>query len=235
MIGVGKNKILEVKHISKSYSKVEALKDVSLSINEGEFCVILGASGSGKSTLLNICGAMDKADKGEIYYKGEKIDYKDNNVVTEYRKKNVGFVFQNFNLIEDITVLENVDIQADLLEDHYDCKEILDLVGLSAKLDAYPCELSGGQQQRVSIARALIKKSGLIFCDEPTGALDYETGKKILEILEKLVKKNNATIVFVTHTKEIAKMADHVIVMKSGKIFDEYYNDTVLSSLDIEW
>ena len=230
------NECCIVKDIYKTYGsgqgKVEALKGVSLNIYEGELLAILGSSGSGKSTLLNMLGGMDKPDSGEIIANGKDICKLKDNGLTKYRKDNIGFVFQSFNLINELTVAENVSLTAKSKED---VQESLKMVGLIDKKDKYPSQLSGGEQQRVSIARALAKKPQILLCDEPTGALDYNTGKQILIELEKLVRENGKTVVIVTHTREIGKMADRIIKVKSGEIIDEIKNKEIVSAKDIEW
>lgn len=235
----GKNVLLEAKRLRKTYGSgagaVQALSSVSLNIYDGEFLAILGSSGSGKSTLLNMLGGMDKPDRGSIYFQGKEISRMNDRGRTDYRRKNVGFVFQSFNLIAELTVRENVALTADTSHDSHVVDRTLEMMGLAEKRDAYPSQLSGGQQQRVSIARALAKKSRLLLCDEPTGALDYETGKQILVQLEELVRVHGNTIVIVTHTQEIGKMADRTIRMRNGKIMEMTVNEHPVSARDIEW
>ena len=235
----GKNVLLEAKCLRKTYGSgagaVQALSSVSLNIYDGEFLAILGSSGSGKSTLLNMLGGMDKPDRGSIYFQGKEISRMNDRGRTDYRRKNVGFVFQSFNLIAELTVRENVALTADTSNDSHVVDRTLEMMGLAEKRDAYPSQLSGGQQQRVSIARALAKKSRLLLCDEPTGALDYETGKQILVQLEELVRVHGNTIVIVTHTQEIGKMADRTIRMRNGKIMEMTVNEHPVSARDIEW
>ena len=235
----GKRIILEAKHLCKTYGSgaaaVHALSGVSACIYGGEFLAILGNSGSGKSTLLNMLGGMDKPDSGSILFRGKEISRMNDRGRTEYRRKNVGFVFQSFNLIAELTVRENVALTADTARDSHVVDRTLEMMGLAEKRNAYPSQLSGGQQQRVSIARALAKKSQLLLCDEPTGALDYETGKQILVQLEELVRVHGKTIVIVTHTQEIGKMADRTIRMRNGKIMDCTVNENPISAREIEW
>lgn len=233
------NVILTARNLKKTYGKdqslVKALDDVSLEIREGELLVILGYSGSGKSTLLNMLGGMDQPDSGSMLFKGKEITGANDRELTAYRKQHVGFIFQNFNLIPELTAMENVDLTADKSEDPQISAKMLELTGLADKADAYPSQMSGGQQQRVSIARALAKKSELLLCDEPTGALDSETGRQILIQLEELVRIHGRTIVIVTHTREISRMADRTIILKNGKIEAEEINGQIISAREIEW
>ena len=228
--------IVRLENLYKTYGSgdtaVSALSGVSFDIKRGEMIVILGSSGSGKSTLLNMIGGMDVPDEGSVFFEGKRIDERGEKSLTEYRRKKVGFVFQSFNLISELTALENVRLTA------FDAKraeEALAMVGLEDRKNSYPSMLSGGQQQRVSIARALAKDSKILLCDEPTGALDYETGKQILTVLEILCRKGKQTIVVVTHTQEIGRMADRVIRMKNGKIIEIKTNAKPQSAREIEW
>lgn len=231
--------VLTARHLVKTYGKgqtlIRALDDVSLDIREGELLAILGYSGSGKSTLLNMLGGMDRPDSGSIIFRGKEISGIGERGLTDYRKQSVGFIFQNFNLIPELTALENVDLTADAAEDPKIAEHMLALVGLSDRLDAYPSEMSGGQQQRVSIARALAKRSALLLCDEPTGALDSETGKQILVQLEDLVRTHGKTVVIVTHTREVGRMADRSIVLRNGRIISEEKNGQIVSAREITW
>ena len=231
--------ILTARHLVKTYGKgesqIRALDDVSLEIRAGELLVILGFSGSGKSTLLNMLGGMDRPDSGSIEFAGTDISKTGDREMTRYRKQHVGFVFQNFNLIPELTALENVDITADKSEDPGISGHMLELVGLQDKTDAYPAQMSGGQQQRVSIARALAKRSELMLCDEPTGALDSDTGRQILIQLEELVRKHGSTVVIVTHTREVGRMADRIIELRNGKIIKEEQNGHIVSAREIAW
>ena len=233
---MNENEILRANQLYKTYgsgeSAVTALSGVSLAINDGELLVILGSSGSGKSTLLNMLGGMDRPDEGTVYYKNEDIFIDGDKSMTAYRRNHIGFVFQSFNLIAELTALENVRLTAISQEA---AERALIQVGLENRMNAYPGKFSGGQQQRISIARALAKDTSILLCDEPTGALDYETGKQILELLEKLCRKEHKTIVIVTHTQEIGKMADRVIRMRNGKIIQTTLNTEPMSAKDIEW
>jgi len=231
--------ILSAKNLCKTYGKGEsaahALCGVSLDIRKGELLAILGSSGSGKSTLLNMLGGMDKPDSGEIIVGGRDLTKMNERALTAYRRKDIGFVFQSFNLIAELTAKENVALTADTSENAHIIDDVFETVGLSRKMNNYPTQLSGGEQQRVSIARALAKNPRLLLCDEPTGALDYETGKQILVEIEKLVREFGKTVVIVTHTKEIGRMADRVIRMRSGKIIEESENPDPISAAEIEW
>ena len=231
--------ILKARHLIKTYGKgesqIRALDDVNLEIRAGELLVILGLSGSGKSTLLNMLGGMDRPDSGSIEFSGADITGIRERELTRYRKQHIGFIFQNFNLIPELTALENVEITADKAEDPGISRHMLELVGLQDKADAYPAKMSGGQQQRVSIARALAKRSELMLCDEPTGALDSETGQQILIQLEELVRKHGRTVVIVTHTREVSRMADRIIEIRNGKIVREEKNGDIVSAREIAW
>ncbi len=231
--------LLSAKSLDKTYgigeSAVHALSSVSLDIYEGELLVILGSSGSGKSTLLNMLGGIDTPDSGSVITeKGDLCALRDKDL-TAYRRNDVGFVFQSFNLIAELTVRENTAITADVSNDPVAVEKALEIVGIQQKGDSYPTQLSGGEQQRVSIARALAKDPKLLLCDEPTGALDYETGKQILAELENLVRKHGKTVIIVTHTKEVGKMADRVIRMRSGRIIEEWENRDPVTAEEIEW
>ena len=231
--------ILSAKQLCKTYGKgeaaVHALDGVSLDIYDGELLCILGSSGSGKSTLLNMLGGMDQPDSGTITIGGKDLARMKDRELTRYRREDIGFVFQSFNLIAELTAKENVAMTADAAKGSAIVKEMLELVGLGAKLNSYPTQMSGGEQQRVSIARALAKNPRLLLCDEPTGALDYETGKQILIALEKLVREYGRTVVIVTHTQEIGHMADRVIRMRSGRIIEQYENAEPVSAETMEW
>ena len=232
-------KILEVRDLRKTYgdkeSAVKALDGIDLDVFEGELLVILGSSGSGKSTFLNLLGGMDQPDGGSIWFRGKEISHLKDRDLTKYRKNNVGFVFQAFNLIGEMTVYENVALTADTKKDPQIVDHVLELVGIQDKKKKYPSHLSGGEQQRVAIARALAGKADMLLCDEPTGALDYETGKQILAELETLSRKHKKTVLIVTHTKEIAQMGDRVITMRDGKIVSVTENESPVSVERIEW
>ncbi len=231
--------LLSASSLCKTYgsgeSAVYALSDVSLDIREGELLVILGSSGSGKSTLLNMLGGIDVPDSGSIIVEGRDLCGMKDQELTAYRRRDVGFVFQSFNLIAELTVYENISMTADVAEDPGAVEKAIALVGLAGKENSYPTQLSGGEQQRVSIARALAKNPRLLLCDEPTGALDYETGKQILIELESLARRHGRTVVVVTHTQEVGRMADRVIRMRSGRIIDEQENEAPVPAESIEW
>ena len=232
--------LLEISGLKKYYGKgdsqVKALDDVSFNVYKGEMLVLLGNSGCGKSTLLNIIGGMDSPTEGHVSLRGEDItSYKDKQL-TKYRKEKIGFIFQFYNLLPDLTALENVRMSLTKKDDHHEAEKALEDVGLSGmKMKQYPSQMSGGEQQRVSIARALVKKAEIILCDEPTGALDDKTGRKILELLQDLVRKQGQTLVLVTHTTPIADMADRVLTLRNGKIEKEHVNEHPLEAKDIVW
>jgi len=232
-------KIIEAKHLCKAYGEGEALfkalDDVSVTIYEHEFLVILGGSGSGKSTLLNMLGGMDVVDSGEILFKGQDIAKFNSKRMTLYRRDDVGYVYQFFNLLNDITVYQNVTLAPGADKHPERAMELLKAVGLEGKERKFPRQLSGGQQQRVAIARALNKDSKLLLCDEPTGALDDASGKAVLHLLSEIYQTTDKTIVLVTHTKEIAEMAGRVITMRDGKIVDERINEHPISADEVQW
>lgn len=232
------NILITVKDLCKSYgegdSRVAALDNVCLEIGRGELTAVLGNSGSGKSTLLNMLGGMDSFDSGSVRVDGREIGKLNDKALTDYRKNTVGFVFQSFNLIAGLTAKENVALTAVHSKPRI-TEESLKIVGLSDKADRYPSQLSGGQQQRVSIARALAKEPELFLCDEPTGALDTETGKMVLECLVSLVRDYGKTMIIVTHNRDIARIADKIIRMKNGKIIDDSVNTEKISVDEIEW
>lgn len=230
--------IIQAKGLVKAYGegggKTYALHGVDMEVKENEFLVILGGSGSGKSTLLNMLGGMDRVDEGQIYFHGKDIAKATRRELTVYRRDSIGFVYQFFNLLNDLTVLQNVMIAPGASKHKQRALDILERMGLSDKIDKFPGQLSGGQQQRVAVARALNKECELLLCDEPTGALDASSGKAMLELLEELHNEGK-TIVLVTHTREIAAMATRVIHMKDGKIIDEYTNEKPCKASTINW
>lgn len=230
---------VEFQNVCKTYQsgdvKVEALKDASFEIEKGEICVIVGQSGAGKTTLLNILGGMDSLTSGSVCLDGEMISKYNKRQLATYRRKDIGFVFQFYNLIPNLTALENVEIASQLSKDPMDAREVLTLVGLKERMDNFPAQLSGGEQQRVSIARALAKNPKLLLCDEPTGALDYETGKAILKLLQDCSKKQNMTVVIITHNSALTAMADRIIKVKNGKISSVRMNEEIVPVEKIEW
>mgnify|MGYP000758533429 CR=1 FL=1 len=230
---------LSLTNIKKSFgqgdSRVEVLKGIDLSIEKGEFCVLLGPSGSGKSTLLNIIGGIDRADSGQITIEGELMEKMTAKRLSQYRRKHLGYVFQMYNLIPNLTVRENIEVGAYLSDKALDTDEILNTLGLSDHADKKPNQLSGGQQQRTSIGRALIKNPDILLCDEPTGALDYNTSKDILKLIEDVNKKYGNTIIIVTHNDAIKNMADRVITLRDGRIRKNYVNDNKIPAADLEW
>lgn len=230
--------MIKIKDIYKTYgekdNKVEVLKGIDLNINDGDFVVILGPSGSGKSTLLNIVSGLEKPDSGSVSYDDKLITKMNDKELTDFRKNNIGFIFQQYYLLQNLNVDKNVRMGADLISNK-DYKDIIKAVGLENKLDKYPYELSGGEQQRVSIARALAKKSKVLFLDEPTGALDEKTGRSILDYITKLQKEEKLTIVMITHNENIAEMANTIIKINSGKIVDIISNKKQKTAYEIGW
>ncbi len=231
--------VIETKDLAKEYLmgevKVEALKRATFKVAHGDFVVILGPSGSGKSTLLNIIGGMDEATNGEVYFKNENISSFSQSELTNYRRYQVGFVFQFYNLMANLTARENVELATEIAKDPLDIDEVFSLVGLLDRIDHFPSQLSGGEQQRVAIARAVCKNPEMLLCDEPTGALDYDTGKKILRLLRDINRDLNKTVLVITHNSAIGKMADRVIRMRSGEIIEDYINKQPLDPEEIEW
>ena len=230
---------VEFKDVSKIYKtgdvEIHALKDVTFDIDKGELCVIVGQSGAGKTTLLNILGGMDKATQGSIYLDGAKISDYSKRQLVEYRRKDIGFVFQFYNLIPNLTALENIEIATQLSSNPMEPVRVLEEVGLKERMNNFPAQLSGGEQQRVSIARALAKNPKLLLCDEPTGALDYETGKAILKLIQDYCKKLGMTVIIITHNQALTAMADKIIRVKSGRVIDVRENDEKIPVEDIEW
>lgn len=231
--------IIKFEHVKKEYKMgevtIKALSDVDFEINKGEICVILGPSGAGKTTLLNLLGGMDKASGGVITVDGENVTSYSKRRLTEYRRRDIGFVFQFYNLIPNLTAVENVQLAAHLVKNSMRADEALELVDLSDRKKNFPSQLSGGEQQRVAIARALAKKPKLLLCDEPTGALDYETGKSILKLLSDMSRKNGMTVLIITHNTAIAAMADRVIKLKNGRVVSVEMNENPTSPELVEW
>ena len=214
---------------------VSAADGISFEINKGEFAVIVGPSGAGKSTVLNILGGMDTCDEGKVIVDGARVDSMNRQQLIEYRRADIGFVFQFYNLVPNLTALENVELATQISRDPLDPAEVLRDVGLADRLDNFPAQLSGGEQQRVSIARALAKNPKLLLCDEPTGALDYVTGKEILSLLQRTCRKTGMAAVVVTHNSALTPMADRIIKMKNGKVSKSWLNEQVVPVEDIEW
>lgn len=231
--------IVEFKNVSKIYEvgdkKLMAADRVNFTIDEGEFVVILGPSGAGKSTILNLLGGMDYVTSGEIIVNGENIEGYSDNELTEFRGENIGFVFQFYNLIPTLTALENVSLIKEVVKDPLDGKEILESIGLIDHVNKFPSQLSGGEQQRVSIARALCKNPTMLLCDEPTGALDSETGVMILSLLQKMCRENKKTVIIVTHNGILAEAADKVIRVKNGKIQEIIINTSPKKISEVNW
>lgn len=231
--------IIRAKNVTKVYfmehSKVVAVDHMSFHIEEGQFVVILGPSGSGKTTLLNLLGGMDTLTSGELITSGISLSKISDKNLTNFRRHYVGFVFQFYNLIPNLTALENVELATELCKDHLGCEEVMEKVGLKKRMHYFPSQLSGGEQQRVSIARAIAKNPSLLLCDEPTGALDYETGKKILGLLYRLCKEEKKAVIVVTHNSALQAMADYVIHIKNGKIVAEEKNEKPKNIEEIEW
>ena len=230
---------LEISGIRKSFgtgdSRVEVLKGIDLSIEKGEFCVLLGPSGSGKSTLLNIIGGIDTPDSGDISIRGEKMADMNERRLTLYRRKHLGYIFQMYNLIPNLTVRENIEVGAYLSDKPLDIDELLHTLGLFEHRRKLPNQLSGGQQQRCAIGRAIVKNPDILLCDEPTGALDYNTSKDILALIETVNQKYGNTIIIVTHNDAIKNMADKVIKLRDGVIRKEYENETKVAVSELEW
>lgn len=230
--------MIEVKALTKFYgsgeSRFEVLKNINLQIADGDFAVILGASGSGKSTLLNVISGLELPDSGAVLYNGQDIAALSESARTKFRKENIGFIFQQYYLLPNMTVAQNVKMGADLAGNK-EYKAILEAVGLGSKLQKYPSELSGGEQQRTAVARALAKKPKVLFLDEPTGALDEQTGRQVLDYICKLQKAYGFTVVMVTHNQNIAETANTVIQMNSGKISEMYTNEMQKSAYEIGW
>ena len=230
---------LEVKDLNKGFgdktNRIEVLKNLSLNVEKGEFCVLLGPSGSGKSTLLNILGGIDYPDGGEVKINGEKMNSLNSKKLTMFRRNHLGYVFQMYNLIPDLTVRENIEVGAYLSKKHLNLDELIETLGLKEHQDKLPSQLSGGQQQRTSIGRAIIKNPDILLCDEPTGALDYNTSKEILKLIEKVNQKYGSTVIMVTHNDAIKYMADRVVRLRDGQILKNYLNDKKVKAEDLEW
>ena len=230
---------VELKGVKKIYQMgevvIKAVDNMNFSIEKGEFVVIVGPSGAGKTTVLNILGGMDKATEGQVLVDGVDVAGFDNRRMTKYRREDIGFVFQFYNLVQNLTALENVELAIQICKDHLDAREILAEVGLKDRMDNFPSQLSGGEQQRVSIARALAKNPKLLLCDEPTGALDYQTGKAILKLLQDTCRERGMTVVVITHNSALTPMADRVIKIKNGQVSSMSVNENPTPVEGIEW
>lgn len=233
------NVFLEIKNIKKHFgegeSRVEVLKGIDIEIEKGEFCVLLGPSGSGKSTLLNIIGGIDAADEGYISINGEKTADMNEKALTLYRRKHLGYIFQMYNLIPNLNIKENIEVGAYLSDNPLDVDDLLKTLGLYEHRHKLPNQLSGGQQQRTAIGRAIVKNPDILLCDEPTGALDYNTSKEILKLIEDVNKKYGNTIIMVTHNDAIKQMADRVVKLRDGMIRKNYLNETKLIAAELDW
>lgn len=230
---------IEFKNVYKRYHMgevtINAANGISFSINEGEFAIVVGPSGAGKTTVLNILGGMDSCDEGQVFVGDKEIASLNRRDLATYRRFDTGFVFQFYNLIQNLTAIENVELATQVSRDPMDAVAVLESVGLNDRMNNFPSQLSGGEQQRVAIARALAKRPKLLLCDEPTGALDYNTGKNILKLLQETSVKEKMTVILITHNHAITPMADKVITMKNGMVQECYVNENPLSVDDIEW
>ena len=231
---------IEMKNSYKIYNEgkqneIIANKDVNFTIEKGELAIILGNSGAGKSTILNILGGMDKNTRGNVIIDGKDISTYSKKELTDYRRGDVGFVFQFYNLVQNLTSKENVELASEIVEDSLDSEEVLKSVGLEKRMNNFPAELSGGEQQRVAIARAIAKNPKILLCDEPTGALDYETGKQVLKILQNMSREKASTVVIVTHNGAIAPIADRVIKVRDATVEKIEINSNPANIMDLEW
>lgn len=230
---------IELENVQKRYKMGEvtitAVDGVDFTIDKGDFAVVVGASGAGKTTVLNLLGGMDTSDGGRIIVDGKDISKYNRKMLTEYRRFDIGFVFQFYNLVQNLTAVENVELASQISKNPLDAEMVLDLVGLSERANNFPSQLSGGEQQRVAIARAIAKNPKLLLCDEPTGALDYQTGKNILKLLHDTSRERGVTVVVITHNAALTSMADKVIRMKNGKVREFYVNENPVPVERIEW
>ena len=230
---------VEFQNVSKLYKtgevSIQALHNVNFQIEQGEFCVIVGASGAGKTTILNILGGMDTLTEGKVFLEFNEVSAYNKKQLTGYRRYDVGFVFQFYNLVQNLTALENVELAAQICTDPLDAAEVLTEVGLQDRMNNFPAQLSGGEQQRVAIARALAKNPKLLLCDEPTGALDYNTGKAVLKLLQDTCREKGKTVIVITHNQALTAMADRIITVKSGTIVSMIKNTNIVNVEEIEW
>ncbi|HIR07100.1 MAG TPA: ABC transporter ATP-binding protein [Candidatus Pullichristensenella stercoripullorum] len=230
---------VEFRKVKKQYRMgevtIDALRDITFEIEKGEICVIVGASGAGKTTLLNILGGMDTLTSGKVLLDGRDISRYSSKALTKYRRYDIGFVFQFYNLVPNLTALENVELAAQLSKRPLQPRKVLKQVGLAGRMNNFPAQLSGGEQQRVAIARALAKNPKLLLCDEPTGALDYNTGKAILKLLQDTAREKGITVVIITHNQAITAMADRIVEIKNGTVASKRINDNVIPVEEIEW
>jgi putative ABC transport system ATP-binding protein len=236
---MAKKNYIQFKKVSKQYKMgenlIKAADEVSFDIQKGEFAIVLGASGAGKTTVLNMLGALDRCSSGEIVVDGKMVSDLSEKEMILYRRYDIGFIFQFYNLVPNLTAYENVELATQIVKNPRDINEVLDAVDLNDRKNNFPSQLSGGEQQRVAIARALAKNPKLLLCDEPTGALDYSTGRKILKLLHETCRKNNMTVVLITHNSAISPMADRVIQMKSGRVISNIVNKEPVDIENIEW
>ena len=230
---------IRFENVSRIYKtgevEIAALRDVGFAVNKGEFCVIVGASGAGKTTLLNILGGMDSATSGTVTVDGQEVSAMNERELTAYRREDVGFVFQFYNLVPNLTALENVELAAQICRDPMDAADALRSVGLGDRMDNFPAQLSGGEQQRVAIARAVAKNPKLLLCDEPTGALDYATGKSVLKLLQDACRRDGKTVLVITHNQALCAMADRVVKVRSGSVTEVTVNPSPTPVEEIEW